>query len=169
MSARVAHHMSGQSREARAAAIDALVGDLKHHPLVERMKRYKQHGDVSTYEHCERVTEASYRLNRFLRLKADERSLLRGAMLHDFYLYDWHKKDGGTHRWHGFHHAKRAAENAKTLLGVSEKERQIIASHMWPLSPTHIPRSREAWIVCLTDKWCSLQETLFMRRKGRRP
>lgn len=160
--------MSKESKQAREEAIDVLVGDLKRHPLVERMKRYVQHGDISTYEHCERVTDASYRLNRFLRLRADERSLLRAAMLHDFYLYDWHKKDDGTHRWHGFHHAKRAAENAGRLLGASEKERQIIGSHMWPLNLTQVPRSREAWIVCLADKWCSLQETLFMRRKGKR-
>ena len=83
-------------------------------------------------------------------------------MLHDFYLYDWHVQDG-THRWHGFHHPERAAENAARYIGVSEKEAEIIRYHMWPLTLRHAPSSREAWIVCIADKLCSLEETLFRR------
>lgn len=138
------------------------LAELKQHPQVLRMKNYVQHGRVSTYEHCENVVRACGRLNRRLHLKADEKTLLRGAMLHEFFLYDWHKQDG-THRWHGFHHADRAADNAKRLLDATDEECRIIRSHMWPLTITKIPRSREAWIVCLADKWCSLLETLFHR------
>lgn len=143
-------------------AVDAILGGLKRDPFVVRMKNYVQHGRVSTYEHCMNVARASYRLNRRLRLGADEKTLLRGALLHDFYLYDWHEKDA-SHRRHGFHHADAAARNAGTLLGASEQEREIIRSHMWPLTLSRVPKSREAWIVCLADKWCSLLETLFMR------
>ena len=144
--------------------IEAALFDLKHDPNVLRMKAFTQHGRVSTYEHCENVAIACYRLNRLLHLNADVRTLLRGAMLHDFYLYDWHDQDG-THRWHGFHHADRAADNAVRLLHVTDREYRIIRSHMWPLTPSRIPMSREAWIVCLADKWCSLIETVFRRRR----
>ncbi|MCR5825085.1 MAG: HD domain-containing protein [Oscillospiraceae bacterium] len=144
-------------RDARAA-----LAALQRNPHVLRMKDYTQHGRVSTYEHCARVTEASCRLNRALHLNADETTLVRGAMLHDFYLYDWHHRDG-THRWHGLHHADRAADNAARLLGANERVCHVIRSHMWPLTLRRVPRSREAWIVCLADKWCSAAETLFHR------
>ena len=142
--------------------IEGILRDLKEDAAVLRMKRFIQHGRVSTYEHCERVAQLSYWLNRKLHLHADERALLRGAMLHDFFLYDWHEIDD-SHKWHGFQHAGVARKNAVKHFGVGKREQQVIQSHMWPLNLTQLPRCREAWIVCLADKCCSLRETLFER------
>lgn len=142
-----------------------MISQLQEHPKVQQMKSYVQHGTVTTYEHCCQVTRLSVAINDRFHLHADNMKLTRAAMLHDFYLYDWHNDDDGTHKWHGFHHADRAVENAERYFDISKKEKEIIYSHMWPLNITRVPRSREAWIVCMADKICSLHETLFRRKK----
>lgn len=141
------------------AAVDDILRGLEANEMVSKMEDYVQHGHTSTLEHCERVARMSCAIDRRLHLGSDTAALARGALLHDFYLYDWHDRDP-SHRLHGFRHPARAAANAERCVGIGEKERQIILSHMWPLTITKIPRCREAWIVCLADKWCSLVETL---------
>ena len=126
------------------------------------MKSFCQHGSVSTYEHVMYVTKVCYYLNKRLGLGSNVKSLVIGAFLHDFYLYDWHEKDG-SHRWHGFSHAHTALLNASTRFSLTDKEKDIIAHHMWPLNLTKVPRSREALLVCLVDKYCSTVETLTKR------
>ena len=125
---------------------------------VQSMHGFVQHGKTSTYQHCMNVVKLSFWLNKHLHLSANERELLIGALLHDFYLYDWHEKST-WHRWHGFRHPSRASRNAKRRFHIGAKEENIIKSHMWPLIPWQIPKSREAVIVCLADKCCSLYET----------
>ena len=136
---------------------------VKSSPHVQQMKEFTQHGRVSTYEHCENVLEFSRKMDELLHLHADEETLAMGAMLHDFYLYDWHEAGDGSHRLHGFTHAKRASTNAEKYFDVNEDVRHVIDSHMWPLTLTSMPRTKEAWIVCLSDKCVSLYETLFKR------
>jgi uncharacterized protein len=84
-------------------------------------------------------------------------------MLHDFYLYDWHHDDNGSHRLHGFTHAQAACANARTHFGIDDRTGHVISSHMWALNPKKLPMTREAWIVCLADKCVSAYETLFRR------
>ncbi len=149
--------------EKEKKVLDGYLAELRGNDQVRKMKDYVQHGSVSTYEHCVRVARASFWLNRRLHLHSDEKALIRGAMLHDFYLYDWHAEDGGVHRLHGFTHPGRAAQNAKRHFRINRKEENIIRSHMWPLTFLAVPSSREAVIVCLADKACSLHETIARR------
>lgn len=137
---------------------------LRHDEEVQKMKKYIQHGTVTTYEHVEQVTRLCLYLNRRFHLGADKKSLIIGAFLHDFYLYDWHDPDP-AHRLHGFSHPLRARENAVRFFAIGEKEQKMILSHMWPLTITRIPTSREAWILCIADKYISTRETLFQRHK----
>lgn len=123
--------------------------------------RFMQHGRVSVLEHSLRVTACCLALAAALHLRVDTRALVRGALLHDYFLYDWHDRDPG-HRWHGFRHARTAARNAARDFAISEVERDMILSHMFPLYP-HPPCCRESAVLCVADKVCALQETLARR------
>ena len=37
---------------------------------------------------------------------------------------------------------------------------------MWPLTFRHVPRCREAVIVCLADKYCAMVESMFQRSRA---
>ena len=96
-------------------------------------------------------------LARALHLRVDENALIRGALLHDYFLYDWHLKDP-SHRLHGFTHPATALRNAGEDWSLSPIEKEIISKHMFPLTPLP-PTCREAWLVCLADKLCAAGET----------
>ena len=131
-----------------------------------RMREYKQHGDVSVLSHSLRVAERSLKmacLFEKMNIKIDEQALVRGALLHDYFLYDWHEKEL-WHNWHGFRHAATALKNAEKEYDLTDVEKEIIKKHMFPLNITP-PTCREAWIVNIADTYCSTGET-FMGRKS---
>ena len=142
---------------------DTIMKELQADEHVQQMKKYRQHGRITTYDHCADVARLCWKINNKLHLHADRATLVKGAMLHDFYLYDWHSEDNGEHHWHGYIHAEKARKNAVELLAADEKVQHVIYSHMWPLNLTRVPRSLEAWIVCLADKYVSLKETVMRR------
>ncbi len=120
---------------------------------------YMQHGSTSTYTHSLAVTYVSIILAEKLGISIDMRSLIRGALLHDYFLYDWHIRD--RHHWfHGYTHAARALENAKRDFIINHIENEIIRTHMFPLNLTKFPTCREAFIVSLADKICAGCETI---------
>ena len=124
---------------------------------IEENKNYIQHGDVTVFEHCIAVAEYSCRIAEFLHLSVNRKVLIRGALLHDYFLYDWHDKANG-HHWHGFTHPGTALHNASEDWKLTPVEREIIKKHMFPLTPIP-PTCREAWLVCLADKICAAKET----------
>ena len=132
--------------------------ELNRQGRLQEEKLAKQHGSTSVYQHSINVAYLSLWLAGRLPLRTDRRALVRGALLHDYFLYDWHKKDDG-HRWHGFRHGKTAARNAKQDYRLNRLEEYIIARHMFPLTVLP-PKSKEGWMVCLADKWCAAEETV---------
>lgn len=129
-------------------------------PSVQQMKRYIQHGNTSTYEHCLAVAYYCLWMSRRLPFSFRYDSLVKAALLHDFYLYDWHTSG---HKGHGFSHPDTAADNAERQFCLTKHESDIIRTHMFPLTLTKIPRTREAVVLCCVDKICSLAETLRFR------
>ena len=153
-----------QKRHKNIGQGEVLIEKMAEDPRLLRMKSFIQHGRVNTYDHCLSVARLSLKLARGLHLKVDSEELVRGALLHDYYLYDWHTRGD---RLHGYHHPAIAADQADKDFSLTRKERNIIRTHMWPLTLGHMPSSKEAALVCVADKLCSAKETL-MRKRWRR-
>lgn len=141
------------------ALLEAMIAELEVTGRFREELRYTQHGTTSVYEHSVKVAYASVRLAERLRLRVNDRALIRGALLHDYFLYDWHEK-GGHHGLHGFTHGMQAMHNAVRDYRIDPLEKNIIARHMFPLTPIP-PKYKEAWLVCLADKYCAAAETLW--------
>ena len=133
--------------------------EIKGKGRFDEMKKYISHSDISVYTHCIKVAYTAYRMAIKYKIPCDLRALIRGGLLHDYYLYDWHDPNKGF-RWHGFKHHRFALENATRDFVLSKRERNIIRSHMFPLTFWQIPKCREAWLVTLADKIVATEETL---------
>jgi uncharacterized protein len=137
--------------------IHAHCADILSSPGMQVERACIQHGDTSVLEHSVAVTAHCAIIARTLRIPVDERALMRGALLHDYFLYDWH--DRTTSRpHHATRHGSYARANAERDFAITDHEGDIIQSHMFPLEG--FPRTREAWVLCLVDKGVSLAETL---------
>lgn len=89
-----------------ACEVDHAARQLAQAGRLDLTREFIQHGDVTVYTHVTSVAQASLsfaeRLGR-VGVSVDRASLLRGALLHDYFLYDWHDPDP-SHRLHGFRH-----------------------------------------------------------------
>jgi uncharacterized protein len=143
--------------------------EIMESPEFSASKQFIQHGTVTVYAHSVNVASVSFSIGCALKKgrlgkTLDLKSLVRAALLHDFFLYDWHTPE---RMWslHGWTHPVTAARNAGQMFNASEKEYSLIRTHMWPYTLFHPPRYAEGWIICLADKICSAHETLFCRKK----
>lgn len=130
--------------------------DILSNERVLSQKKFIQHGKTTTYEHTINVTITALKIANKLRIKYDRRSLIRGGLLHDYFLYDWHENDK-SHRLHGFHHARRALINAREDFELNKIEENIIDTHMFPLN-LRFPKYRESIIIGIADKVCTIKE-----------
>lgn len=141
--------------------------DIVDSEVFQLNKKYVQHQTSTCYEHCIRVAYYSYFISRKLKMiEFNDESLIKGALLHDLCLYDWHDKDDNEHKWHGYRHPAVAAENAEKYFGTTALEDKIIRSHMWPLTIRRVPTKREAVLVSLVDKCVAFAEAVHMPMKN---
>lgn len=130
---------------------------------MNKSRTFYQHGKINIYVHSLRVAYICYYWVKKYHLHVDEKALIRGALLHDYFLYDWHDKEHEYKRPHGFFHPSAALCNAKQDFILTRKEENIIQRHMFPLTLIP-PGCKEAWLVCMADKVCSTRETVRERR-----
>lgn len=131
---------------------DDIVKDiLKNKEFCELDNEY--HHGITRYGHSMRVAKLSYNIARYFNLKNYE-EMTRAALLHDFF-----KREEIKSEWLkvAFDHPMKAYENASKYYELNEMQKNIIQSHMFPLSYV-LPRYKESWIVSLVDKTVATYE-----------
>lgn len=104
---------------------------LSGHPEIRRMKNYKQHRNTDAYSHCRHVTLKSLWIIRRTGIQADLKAVIWGAMLHDFYLYDFSTE--GISAWkHGREHPETALRNAERIFRLGWKEKILYTAICGP-------------------------------------
>lgn len=129
-------------------------------------RKFRQHGDTSVYEHSISVAIKSIDIALRFNLNVDWNSLITGALLHDYFLYDYHEKTV-PRRKHGVSHAKTALRNALEDFSLNDIEQNIIKRHMFPVNPVP-PKYIESWVVTVADKIAAVEETLKTKAVTRR-
>ncbi|SHJ67926.1 uncharacterized protein SAMN02745227_00428 [Anaerobranca californiensis DSM 14826] len=132
------------------------ISDLIDHEMVKSMVNFIQHGDTNCLEHSLEVSYISFLVCK--KLGFDSRAAARGGLLHDFFLYDWHKEKP-YNGLHGFVHPNIALDNANKYFKLNDKEKDIIKKHMWPLT-IKLPKYKETFVVVFVDKYCAVLESV---------
>lgn len=118
-----------------------------------KIKKFEHHG-VTRFDHSLKVSYYSYRLAKILKLDIEE--VARGGLLHDFFISDEERtvKDRFVST---FVHPKKAVKHADEIFNISEKEQDIIRTHMFPVNFA-VPRYVESWLVSFVDKGVAIAE-----------
>ncbi len=130
----------------------SLVGDILRDESVKQMKGYQHHRAVTTHFHSTFVSYTVLKMCEKIK-PAEERDIVRAALLHDYYLYEWYtEKHEEKHIWY---HPKQSVKNIEQHFGkLSEMQRNMILAHMFPMS-YETPSSLGAWLLTMADKHCA--------------
>ena len=142
-----------------------IINDIITHNEFLKLKKFRHHINSNVYDHSIKVADMCYKHFKQFKMSGDVRELLRGALLHDYYLYDWRDKSPET-RLHGFRHPKRALKNAlRDYPNLSKREIDMIRHHMFPLTISP-PKTSFGWIVCFYDKIAAISDYFSKGKKN---
>lgn len=143
-------------------ALEDVYQSFLHDERILKMKKISMHRGSNCFIHSFKVAKLA--IKRALRHhKGNLYTILVGAILHDYYLYDW-REDRSKMRHHMGSHPYTAAENAQRDFKVYDKIKEAIRSHMWPVNIADYPRTKEARIISNADKTIYLREIFCSKR-----
>lgn len=145
-------------KELTSGGYYSCVCDIIDAPELEKLKKIPHHISTTRFQHCLNVSYYGYVICRRFRL--DARSAARAGLMHDLFYYDRREynseREKGQPR-HSSRHPEIAVRNAVMLTDISEKERDIIEKHMWPVTRP-MPSYMETYIITFVDKYCAMLE-----------
>ena len=133
-----------------------IINNIMKNKNFKRIENIKHH-NTNRLDHSLKVSYYSYKIAKGLKL--DYKDVARGGLLHDFYTDEICEcsKIKDKILLFSIKHPNDAVINASNQFNLSDKEVDIIKSHMFPVD-YKIPKYAESWIVSLVDKFLSIGE-----------
>ena len=148
-------------REAMHEDLMLYGGKILNSEEMQRAFTQKHHTLSSVGAHTMRVAMTSlaicYALKK-LHIKTDISSVVTGSLCHDLGILGRNEKyhsSGECSRQHPLDSVEIAS---KLTGGLSDKEADIIARHMWPVGKSKPPNSLEGTIVSAADKVAAVED-----------
>lgn len=140
----------------------AIVNDILYSDEFNKTKNIIHHG-LNRYDHSVKVSYISYKIAKSLGLSYQE--VARAGLLHDFFLIDNQNISFKERAYTLLNHPKYALHHAEKYFNLSDKEKDIIVTHMFPVAPTRVPKYLESWIVDIVDDFIAIAEEIKVKKK----
>ncbi len=131
-----------------------IIKDLYERKEVQTLDSIPHHDTGTRLEHSLNVSYKAYKIAKKHNL--DYKSTAKAGLLHDLYFNRIAecktKIDKIKLLTNG--HPVDAIENASKFYELNKLEKDIIKTHMWPIS-IYMPKYKESFIVGYADKYCS--------------
>ncbi len=131
---------------------DTLIRDIVNNPNFRELDNEMHHG-ISRFGHSYRVAEGVYKLTKKLHFNYKEAT--RAALLHDFY-FNYQLEENGEVK-NLVEHPSMALLNASKYYELSDMQKNMIVSHMFPLSK-ELPKYKESICITIVDKVVAVYE-----------
>lgn len=131
---------------------DLIVEDIINNHNFKELDNETHHG-ISRYGHSYRVAEGVYKITKKLHFNYQEAT--RAALLHDFYFNYQLEENGDVKNL--VEHPKMALLNASKYYELSDLQKNMISSHMFPLSK-ELPKYKESICMTIVDKVVAIYE-----------
>jgi len=129
-----------------------LIKDIENNNNFKELDNELHHG-ISRYGHSYRVAKSVYKITKKLNFNYEEAT--RAALMHDFY-FDYQLEEN-TPMKNLIAHQNAAVLNASKYFELSDLQKNMIESHMFPLSKV-LPKYKESICLTLVDKGVALYE-----------
>ncbi len=141
---------------------ELIIKDIDSSEEFQKTKEIVHHG-MNRYDHSKRVSLYSYKIAKKLGLSYEE--VARAALLHDFFLVD-NKNISVKEKANTLvNHPKYALKYSEKFFYLTEKEKDIIVTHMFPIAPTRVPKYAESWLVDIVDDVVAIIEEVQVKKR----
>ena len=141
--------------------------DILNTPEFRRMYLQTHHHRTSVGKHSVLTARMGLWLCDLLKhrgIRADEKKVVRIALLHDVGMLDRYTRYRNNFECGKLHPVNSAAAAKRLWSDIDDDSLAAIRSHMWPLSVT-MPHTREGVILCIADKMAAIRDVV--QWKGR--
>lgn len=132
-----------------------IISDILANEEFQKLANYTHHNS-NRLQHSINVSYDAYKLCKKLNL--DYKSVSRAALLHDFFLIDNYAINRRKRLKTLMMHPRYALENSLKYFELSDMEKNIIVTHMFPLG-LDVPRYKESILVDLVDDYVAIRES----------